>query len=77
MGTQELAQLAQLAQSAQQKADERPNSVSVVIDGQTLLGVRREFKTGSCGYHVSGKVVIEGRIHQVSCSVVEVGSKKR
>ena len=35
----------------------------------------KNFKTGSRGYYAGGKVNINGKKYQVSCSVVEVGSK--
>ena len=37
----------------------------------------KPFSSGSCGYFAAGKVVIDGKRYQVSCSVVEIGSKGR
>lgn len=51
-------------------------AIPVVIDGQSMIGGKRTFKKGSVGYNVSGKVVIDGLICQVSCNVIVVGSKE-
>ncbi len=46
-------------------------------------GKERPFSSGSTGYYVSGKVnmpsVIDGesKTHQVTCSIVEIGTKGR
>ena len=47
----------------------------------TSRGRDRPFSSGSAGYYVNGKVTLpsvvdgEGRTHQVSCSIVEIGTK--
>jgi hypothetical protein len=41
----------------------------------TFSAEARTFKTGSRGFHASGKAVINGKKHQVGCNVIEVGSK--
>ncbi len=47
----------------------------------TSRGKDKPFSSGSAGYYVNGKVAIpsvidgESRTHQVSCSIVEVGTK--
>ncbi len=47
----------------------------------TSRGKSKPFSSGSAGYYVNGKIslpsVIDGetRTHQVSCSIVEVGTK--
>jgi hypothetical protein len=47
----------------------------------TSRGATKPFSSGSAGYYVNGKVslpsVIDGeaKTHQVSCSIVEVGTK--
>ena len=52
------------------------NSTVITFDGgQILVADTREFKTGSRGYYGSGKIVIDGKRYQVSCNVVEIGSK--
>jgi hypothetical protein len=59
--------------------DEKNGVVEVVvkIEGQTIIAKSRRFSTGSIGYYGNGKVVINGKIHQVSLNVVEVGSGKK
>ena len=37
----------------------------------------KPFSSGAAGYFAAGKVVIDGKRYQVSCSVVEIGSKGR
>ena len=47
----------------------------------TARGADRPFSSGSTGYYVNGKVslpsVVDGetKTHQVSCSIVEIGTK--
>jgi len=47
----------------------------------TSRGKDKPFSSGSAGYYVNGKVTLpsvidgEGRTHQVSCSIVEIGTK--
>jgi len=47
----------------------------------TSRGKDRPFSSGSVGYYVNGKIAIpsitdgESRTHQISCSIVEVGTK--
>lgn len=52
-----------------------PTSVEVVVDGQKLLGEKKEFKTGSVGWNCNGKVVIGGLKAQVSINIIIVKSK--
>lgn len=35
----------------------------------------QRFSTGSAGWNANGKVVIDGRMYQVSCNLVAIGSK--
>jgi hypothetical protein len=35
----------------------------------------KNFKSGSHGFYAGGKIVLDGKRYQVSCSIVEVGSK--
>lgn len=37
----------------------------------------KTFRTGSKGYYVWGKVVIDGKRYQVSGNLVEIGSKSK
>jgi len=47
----------------------------------TSRGKSRPFSSGSAGYYVNGKMALpsvidgESRTHQISCSIVEVGTK--
>lgn len=41
----------------------------------TQRGRDKPFSTGSIGYTVSGKVMINGKKHQFTGNLVEVGSK--
>ena len=59
-----------------EQLDAMKMAIPVVIDGQSMIGGKRTFKKGSVGYNVSGKVVIDGLICQVSCNVIVVGSKE-
>jgi len=49
----------------------------------TSRGKDRPFRSGSAGYYVNGKVALpsvtdgESRTHQISCSIVEIGTKGR
>lgn len=54
-----------------------PESVSVVFDGQTLVGEHKGFSSGSLGYNVNGKVIIGGIRCQVSCNIIAIGSKPK
>lgn len=54
--------------------------VTVGMDGDPVpMGVKaREFKTGSVGYYVWGKIThSNGKRYQVSMNLVEIGSKNR
>jgi ribosomal protein S26 len=56
--------------------DKMKMAIPVVIDGQPLIGSKKQFKKGSVGYNTSGKVIIDGCVCQVSCNIVVVGSKE-
>jgi hypothetical protein len=49
----------------------------------TSRGKDKPFSSGSAGYYVNGKVTLpsvtdgESRTHQISCSIVEIGTKGR
>lgn len=49
------------------------------IDGDqvihTDIAEEKVFRTGSRGYYAGGKLVIGDKRYQLSCSVVEIGSK--
>ena len=54
---------------------EMSEMIPVVIAGQSLTGIFREFSSGSKGYNVNGKIIIDGLKCQVSANIVVVGSK--
>lgn len=35
----------------------------------------KEFSTGSRGYYGGGKIIVDNKSYQVSCNIVEIGSK--
>jgi hypothetical protein len=47
----------------------------------TSRGESKPFSSGSAGYYVNGKMSLpsvidgEGKTHQISCSIVEIGTK--
>jgi hypothetical protein len=49
--------------------------LKVVIDGQEYEAKPRKFSSGSVGWYLGGKVMIDGTRVQMSCSLVVVGSK--
>lgn len=51
------------------------NVISVQIEGQTVFANSKTFKTGSVGFYGAGKVLIDGKRHQVGINIVEIGSK--
>ena len=38
---------------------------------------KKDFKTGSKGYHASGKLELDGKKHQVNLLLIEIGSKNQ
>lgn len=55
--------------------DDAVAAIAVLVDGQQVVGSKKEFSSGSVGWNANGKVVIGGLTCQVSCNVVIVGSK--
>ena len=52
---------------------------SIQLSGEKmnfLLG-KKDFKTGSRGYHAQGKMMAGGKNYQVNILVVEIGSKPK
>ena len=43
----------------------------------TSRGKSKPFSSGSAGYYVNGKIALpsESKTHQISCSMVEIGTK--
>lgn len=62
-------------QVTEKQIDDAAPSVEVVVDGQKLLGEKKDFSSGSVGWNVNGKVVISGLKCQVSANIIIVGSK--
>lgn len=55
---------------------ECPQNITIAFpDGQQLIASKKEFKTGSLGYNVSGKVLIADQKFQVACNLILIGSK--
>ena len=40
-----------------------------------LTAQAKEFSTGSTGFWAGGKIEVNGKRYQVSCNIVEIGSK--
>ena len=55
--------------------DDAPQSITVMIDGQSVVGDKKEYSSGSVGWNVTGKVIIGGVKCQVSANIIIVGSK--
>ena len=58
----------------------RPLSLTVTVaNGDQPCAIefapRRTFKSGSAGYFAGGKIEVDGLRYQMSCSIVEIGSK--
>jgi hypothetical protein len=56
-------------------ASDMEETIPVTIAGQSLIGMFRTFTSGSKGYNVNGKVMLNGLKCQVSCNIVVIGSK--
>lgn len=57
------------------KIEDMRTTVNVDIEGTKMSGDFREFSSGSKGYYVSGKVMIDGVKCQVGCNIIVIGSK--
>ena len=53
--------------------------VTIEIDGNrtAMLAKEKTFSTGSRGFSVSDKIVIDGKRYQVGLNIVEIGSKPK
>ena len=56
--------------------------VLMMVDGKRVDDIstdvrdkKNPFRTGSRGFYKGGKVAINGKVHQLSCSLVQVGTK--
>lgn len=57
------------------KIDDMRKTVNVDIEGTKMSGDFRKFSSGSKGYYISGKVMIDGVKCQVGCNIIIIGSK--
>ena len=64
-----------MAENKETKETKEAEVLVVKIADQLLTATKRTFSTGSKGYYGSGKVIVNGKLHQVSMNVVEIGSK--
>ncbi len=55
------------------------NIVTIQLEGekQSFILGKKNFKTGSKGYHAHGKMVVGGKNYQVNILCVEIGSKPK
>jgi hypothetical protein len=55
------------------------NMATIQLEGekQNFILSKKDFKTGSCGYHGQGKMMAGGKNYQVNILCVEIGSKKK
>ncbi len=55
------------------------NVASIQLNGdkQNFILDKKDFKTGSKGYHGTGKMVAAGKRYQINIQVVEIGSKPK
>ena len=55
------------------------NIATIQLEGekQSFILSKKDFKTGSCGYHGQGKMRAGGKNYQVNILCVEIGSKKK
>lgn len=67
--------IATAPKQSQPQSTDVPKVVKAVIEESTITGEFREFRSGSKGWYLGGKVYINGTKCQVSCSIVIVGSK--
>jgi hypothetical protein len=55
------------------------NKATIQLEGSKMEFPlsKKDFKTGSCGYHGQGKMMAGGKNYQVNILCVEIGSKKK
>ena len=58
-------------------ADRRQTVPMSELAEQITTMTAKTFSTGSVGYGANGKIIIDGKRHQVSLSVVEIGSRPK
>ena len=59
--------------------NETTDVVTVQLSGekQSFLLSKKDFKTGSRGYHAQGKMMAGGKNYQINILCVEIGSKPK
>jgi hypothetical protein len=58
-----------------QEAPEKADAVKIMVADQTFMADYKTFSTGSRGWHVGGKVIINGLRCQLNCLATVIGSK--
>ncbi len=55
------------------------NMATIQLNGekQNFLFAKKDFKTGSKGYHAHGKMAAGGKNYQINILCVEIGSKPK
>jgi len=55
------------------------NLATIQLDGekQNFILSKKDFKTGSRGYHAQGKMFASGKNYQINILCVEIGSKPK
>lgn len=48
---------------------------SISVNGTPVYAKKKNYSTGSRGFYVWGKVLIDGVPHQVNGNLIEIGSK--
>jgi hypothetical protein len=52
-------------------------TIQLNSDKMNFLLSKKDFKTGSRGYHAQGKMMSRSKYYQVNILVVEIGSKRK
>ena len=55
------------------------NMATIHLEGekQSFILNKKDFKTGSKGYHANGKMMAAGKNYQINILCVEIGSKSK
>jgi len=55
------------------------NIATIQLEGekQSFILGKKDFKTGSKGYHANGKMMAGGKNYQINILCVEIGSKQK
>jgi hypothetical protein len=61
------------------KMGEEVNMATIQLNGekQSFILSKKDFKTGSRGYHAQGKMMAGGKNYQMNILCVEIGSKPK